>query len=288
MNRKTIEALIHETYESLKKNNFATLGREKEPLWGAPLVGIADGEDPYYEFLKTHIGPFHWSPREVFQLKYPGQEPTNLRVVSMIFPQTKHTKETQRLETLCPSREWIVSRGEWEPMIEEFGEKLVKRLEDMGIKSVSLDLIKELRGFYDPKIGWASNWSHRHSAYLAGLGTFGLSDGLITEAGKAVRITSLIIEAPLEISIMPYDNHHQWCLYYHDGSCKACINRCPANAISKMGHDKNLCADYEDYFLKHYWPEDIEQGEYMIGCGLCQVGIPCESQRPKGIIKKIL
>ena len=286
MDNKTLEKWIQEIYESLETNNFATLGRAKEPLWGKPLVGVADGEDPYYQFLKTLIGPFHWSPKEVFDIKYPGLEPENLRVVSMIFPQTKNTKETQGLETLCPSREWIVSRGEWEPMMEEFSGKLVKRLEDIGIKSVSIDLVKEFKAFYDPKAGWASNWSHRHSAYLAGLGTFGLSDGLITEVGKAVRITSLIVDAPLEVSKMPYDNHHQWCLYYHDGSCKACINRCPTDAISLEGHDKNLCADYEDYFLEHYWPEDIDRGDYKIGCGLCQVKIPCESRRPKGTIRK--
>ena len=33
-------------------NNFATLGRDKEHLWGKPLVGVADGKDPYYDFLK--------------------------------------------------------------------------------------------------------------------------------------------------------------------------------------------------------------------------------------------
>ena len=95
MANKTLEKWIQETYESLETNNFATLGRAKEPLWGKPLVGVADGEDPYYQFLKTLIGPFHWSPKEVFDIKYPGLEPENLRVVSMIFPQTKNTKETQ-------------------------------------------------------------------------------------------------------------------------------------------------------------------------------------------------
>lgn len=286
LDNKTIEKYIQESYESLDANNFATLGREKEALWGQPIVGVADGKDPYYKELKTIIGDFHWTPKEVFQIKYPGFDPKNLRVVSMIFPQTKVTKGTQRLETLCPSREWIVSRGEWEPMIEEFSAKLRNRLEEIGIKSVSLDLVEEFRAFHDSKAGWASNWSHRHSAYLAGLGTFGLSDGLITELGKAVRITSLIVDAPLEISKMPYDDYHQWCLYYKDGSCKACISRCPTDAITEEGHDKNLCADYEDYFLEHYWPEDIDRKDYKIGCGLCQVKIPCESRRPKGTVKK--
>ncbi len=273
-------ALIRKVYDGLEKNHYGTLGRKEDPMWEAPLVGIAHGEDPYYEFLKEHIGPFHWSPLEVFQMKYPREEPTNLRVVSMVFPQMERTKDTQSQETICPSREWLVSRGEWEPLMEEFSGKLVGELEKQGIPAVSIDLISSFQAFRDPNVGWASNWSHRHSAYLAGLGTFGLSEGLITEKGKAHRITSLIVDAALEIWERPYDNPTAWCLYYQDGSCMACINRCPAKAISKEGHDKDVCGEYEDYFALHYWPSDLDSKDYIIGCGLCQAGVPCESRKP--------
>ena len=37
-----------------------------------------------------------------------------------------------------------------------------------------------------------SNWSERHIAYAAGLGTFGLCDGLITPLGKAMRCGSVV------------------------------------------------------------------------------------------------
>lgn len=36
--------------------------------------------------------------------------------------------------------------------------------------------------------GFASSWSERHTAHFCGLGTFGVSDGLITSVGKAVRV----------------------------------------------------------------------------------------------------
>ena len=281
INNKDIGRIINEIYYSLEKNNFSTLGRPNEIMWERPLIGVAAGDDPYYDFLKEHIGDFHWSPEEAFGLKYKECiNKKNLRVISMVFPQTLVTKQTQTKNTKCPSREWIVSRGEWEPLMKEFSGKLVNRLEDMGIRSVSIDLQQEFSIVKSENFGLASKWSHRHIAYLAGLGTFGLSDGLITERGKAVRITSLIIEAALTLTERPYTSHNEWCLYYKDGSCGVCIKRCPINAITTEGHDKIACEAYEEFFAENYWPDDIQRGEYILGCGLCQAGIPCQNKRP--------
>ncbi len=281
MTNETLEHIIHDTFDSLKNNHFLKLGSPALPLWERPLVGIAMGDDSYYDFLKGHIGEFHWSPLEAFQLKY--DEPRtkeNLRVVSMIFPQTMETKQAQSKEKKCPSKEWIVSRAEWEPFMAEFGSKLTKRLEEQGIRSVSIDLLQELKVQTSNSLGLASNWSHRHIAYFAGLGTFGLSDGLITKRGKAVRLTSLIIEASLTPTVRPYKSHLEWCLYYKDGSCGACIKRCPADAITLQGHDKDKCDAYEKVFYEKHWPAEITKGDYKIGCGLCQAGVPCQNQKP--------
>jgi len=38
------------------------------------------------------------------------------------------------------------------------------------------------------RFSYASSWSERHAAHAAGLGTFGLCDGLITARGKAMRV----------------------------------------------------------------------------------------------------
>jgi epoxyqueuosine reductase QueG len=281
MDNQELNLIIEKVYESLEKNNFSTLNRPKARMWEKPLVGIAAGDDPYYDFLKEHIGSFHWSPSEVFQLKYPGfVAPDKLKVVSMVFPQTEETKLAQAKEKLCPAREWIVTRGEWEPLMKEFSGKLVDKLESMGIRSVSIDLLSEFSTARSEKLGIASKWSHRHSAYLAGLGTFGLSDGLITEKGKAVRVTSLIIEAPLTPTARPYSTPYEWCLYFKDGSCGVCMKRCPVSAITAEGHDKDACEAYEEVFAEKYWPKDIERGDYILGCGLCQAGTPCQNKKP--------
>ena len=281
MNNHELEQLINKVYDTLEKNNFSTLKKPETLMWERPLIGIAAGDDPYLDFLKEHIGSFHWSPLEAFQLKY--SEPVlnkDLRVVSMAFPQSMEAKESQTKETIAPSREWLVSRGEWEPLMKEFSGKLVNELERLGIRSVSIDLLPEFSTARSETLGIASKWSHRHMAYLAGLGTFGLSEGLITEKGKAVRFTSLIIEAPLDTTIRPYDTYNEWCLYYKNGTCGVCIKRCPAHAITAEGHDKDACDAYEEYFAENHWPEDLERGDYIIGCGLCQTGVPCQNKRP--------
>ncbi|HZK87511.1 MAG TPA: 4Fe-4S double cluster binding domain-containing protein [Anaerovoracaceae bacterium] len=305
MNKKELDNLILNTYNGLENNNFATLGMQYKPMWEAPLIGVAAGDDKYFDFLKEHIGAFHWSPIDAFQLKYidtlansPAYQtgvsttvpanpsgvtatvPANLRVVSIAFPQTMETKETQMVETRCPSRNWIVSRGEWEPLLKTFSGRLISVLETKGIRAVSIDLQHEFSVIKTGPLGLASTWSHRHYAYAAGLGTFGLSDGLITKKGKAVRFTSLIIEAPVEITERPYTSPYDWCLFYKNGSCGKCINRCPVQAISFEGHDKNSCLAYEDYFAEHYWPDGLDRKDYILGCGLCQVGIPCQNKRP--------
>ena len=283
INETELLQIVNEEFNMLSQNNFKTLNMPKSPIWEPPIYGIAKGDDTYFDFLKKHIGEFHWSPIDGFKLKYKewDKDPSKLIVLCLAFPQTQLTKASQLKETKCPSREWIVSRGEWEPLMKDFSSNVVNTLEKRGIKATSIDLIPEFHVDKTGPTGIASTWSHRHYAYAAGLGTFGLSDGLITKKGKAVRFTSFIIEADIKPTIKEYEDPYEWCLYYKDGSCGKCISRCPVCAISKEnGHDKYLCLDYEDFFAENYWPEGLDKKDYILGCGLCQVGIPCESRKP--------
>jgi len=42
--------------------------------------------------------------------------------------------------------------------------------------------------------GPSSNWSERHIAYAAGMGTFSLNDAFITEKGIAIKLLSVVTE----------------------------------------------------------------------------------------------
>jgi ferredoxin len=128
---------------------------------------------------------------------------------------------------------------------------------------------KHPEGPYAP----CSNWSERHAAYAAGLGTFGLCDGLITPVGKAVRVGSVIAKCSVEPTPRPYTDHHAYCLHFSHDTCRECIGRCPVNALSEHGHDKKKCMQYTERAMNIYIKKKYGLDTYA--CGLCQAGVAC-------------
>jgi epoxyqueuosine reductase QueG len=251
-----------------------------EQAWGEPRVAFASGDDPLYEKLKADIGPFFWTPAEAFALAFP-EAPLpagHLTVISYILPQTEATRADQRRETEVPAERWARSRFFGEAFNCELRLHLAASLTAAGIPAVAPERLPGFAYRQSEKYGFASNWSERHTAWIAGHGTFGLSDGLITELGKAVRFGSVVAAIDLAPTPRPYAGHQDWCLWYARGTCGACIRRCPADAITEAGHDKQKCYDYirnvtTPYATEHY-------GTGATPCGLCQVKIPCEARKP--------
>ena len=126
----------------------------------------------------------------------------------------------------------------------------------------------------------ASKWSERHAAYAAGLGTFGLCDGLITPVGKAIRAGSVVAKIDIPPTGRPYSDHRAYCLFFSKNACGECIKRCPAGALSKKGlHNKEKCNNHiQDIVAVHTKENFGFPGRG--GCGLCQTGVPCESKIP--------
>ncbi len=99
-----------------------------------------------------------------------------------------------------------------------------------------------------------AHFSHRHAAFAAGLGFQGRHSLLVTpEYGAQVRLVTVITNMPLtNSSPMEMD-----C-----GSCRACIEACPAKAISEKGFDFDKCYAKLRGF----------KGQWGIGqfiCGVC-------------------
>ncbi|OGD54636.1 hypothetical protein A3K81_06870 [Candidatus Bathyarchaeota archaeon RBG_13_60_20] len=256
-----------------------------EPAWGEPIVGFSSGADPLYDFYKRDIGPFYVSPLEFISHTHPDDEfkAEGLTVISWILPQTEATKRDHRAETHFPSERWARSRVMGEKVNVKIRTHVVDRLGEQGVKAVAPMLSPLWRGETSPKYGYASTWSERHAAYAAGLGTFGLSDGLITPVGKAMRAGSVVADLYIEPSLRPYTDHHAYCLFYSEGTCGKCMERCPIGAITPEGHNKNLCSKYES-MTHRYVPRHFGFDGY--GCGFCQTGVPCESGIPRSMKKK--
>jgi hypothetical protein len=165
-----------------------------ERAWGEPRVAFARGDDPLYAKLKADIGPFFWTPAEAFALAYPDTSlpAGHLTVISYILPQTEATRADQRRETEVPAERWARSRFFGEAFNCELRLHLAARLTAAGFPAVAPERLPGFAYRQSERYGLASNWSERHTAWIAGNGTFGLSDGLITELGKAVRFGSVV------------------------------------------------------------------------------------------------
>jgi epoxyqueuosine reductase QueG len=251
----------------------------EEKAWDEPLVGFSRGDDPIYEQYKENIGPFHWTPLEAFQMAFPelSVKPDELTVVSWILPATEAVKADLRKQTTDPSEKWIRARIYGEEFNEELRKFVADTLTKSGHPAFVPTLSSKFKTENSPRFGMASSWSERHAAYAAGLGTFGLCDGLITPKGKAMRCGSVIARVQIAATPRPYKDHHAYCLFYAKGICGMCTKRCPAGAVTKSGHDKTACmkqcAATAQYAGKQF-------GLKGYGCGFCQTGVPCESRIP--------
>ena len=279
-----MEGTIRDFYLDSADNSMNT-GKEERAV-DEPLVGFSNGGDPLYKKLQDDIGYPFMTPIDIFGKSFPGAHALadELTVISFTLPKTRLTKEDNRKEKTYPSERWIRSKH----FGGEFGKKLcayvVMTLEDAGYRAVAPAYTPFFSIGKSKKYGLTSSWSERHAAYVSGLGTFGLCDGLITEKGKAMQCFSVIARVRIPSTPRHYIDHHAYCLFYARGTCGACIKRCPANAISEGGHDKERCAKHcfgvtQQYARSHFGIDDY-------GCGLCQTGVPCESGNPVSISSK--
>jgi epoxyqueuosine reductase QueG len=273
-----IEAIIKEFIEHSPENTLKN--RENDKGFETPLVGFSKGDDPLYEAYKDHVGPFYLTPWEIFVLTFgvSSVKPEELTVISWILPQTKATKSDNRKESFYPSERWARARIFGEEVNEKLRKHVVASLDSEGYQVVAPSLTPQFSMRISPRYGFASTWSERHAAYASGLGTFGLCDGLITPVGKAMRTGSVVARIQVPPTPRPYSDHHEYCLFFMQGICGICMNRCPVGAITEDGKDKPTC-------YKHLFPvtKDYVTAEFGFdgyGCGLCQTAVPCESKIP--------
>jgi len=272
-----IDSVVRDFFRESPLNSLRNAANEK--AWADPLVGFSRGDDSLFSLYKDRVGPFHWTPLEIFQLTFPevSAKPDELTVITWILPQTEATKADHRRETMYPSERWARSRLFGEEFNDGLRRHVAERLVKSGLPAVAPALSPQFRAQKSERYVLASNWSERHAAYASGLGTFGLCDGLITAKGKAMRCGSVVAKIKVPATPRPYEDHHAYCLFYAKGTCGQCISRCPGKAITKSGHDKVACQKYVNVTANYV---NSTFGLKTYGCGFCQVGVPCESQIP--------
>jgi epoxyqueuosine reductase len=285
MEKKDIEKIITDFIKTSPDNSLKM--DPPEPAWEEVLIGYSAGDDPIFESYKEYVGESHFTPVEIFNLTYPDDpaRPEELSVISWALIQREAVKADNRKEDFYPSKRWVMARfpGEW--FNEFLRDHVAQTLTEKGVKAISPTRSPLWKFERSEKYFLSSRWSERHAAYASGLGTFGACDGLITEKGKAHRVGSVVARIKLSPTPRPYTDHHAYCLFFATGKCLVCARRCPVDAISEKGHDKQKCMDHAagtcGKYVKEKWGFD------GYGCGLCQTAVPCESGIPKAILKKM-
>jgi epoxyqueuosine reductase len=130
---KTIEDFI----TSFGENTLDEQTREK--AFDLPLVGFSRGDEPLFADFKKHVGPFHWTPGEIFSLSFPEENVAadHLSIISWVLPQAKATKKDNRREKSYPSHRWVRARIFGEAVNEKLRAHLVSFLSDKGFKAVA-------------------------------------------------------------------------------------------------------------------------------------------------------
>lgn len=133
--------------------------------------------------------------------------------------------------------------------------------------------LKELLNFIKTEIGEVSGRAFVDSAPIldkawaakSGLGWIGKNTNLITQkVGSFYFIAELIIDLDLEYDYATTD---------HCGSCTACIDACPTEAIvAPYEVDGSKCISYFTIELKDNLPPEMRGkfDDWMFGCDVCQ------------------
>lgn len=253
--RAWIEAYVRETEKSCSTR------------WRRPLAGFADAHHPGFEKLRELIVPNHVMPWEVL--------PEAKTVLVYFLPFVKEMADTNAGGS-TPSPEWALAYEETNALFVRLNEYLTDKFWQRGVRA----LVSPEATAFNREI-LRSRWSQRHIAYLAGLGTFGLNNMLITKSGCCGRLSSLVTDLDVEPDQpLAVEN----CIYKRTGKCGVCVRHCPSGALTFEGYDRHkcfgVCLDnaklYHDFGNSYasVASGDIEDTGSEV-CGKCVVNIPC-------------
>lgn len=250
--KKSLENFIRKFVREYKKKERTITD------WKEPVIGYASAHDPMFDELNAVIGEEHITPKKaLFSAN---------TVISYFIPFEEPVVRSNTVGKIA-SQEWAFAYIETNRLIEKLGLAIKERLEKKGYATI-LPPGKNLE-----RAALSGNYSQRHTAYVAGLGTFGMNNLIITEKGCAGRFGSVITELKIEPTPRP---EQEICLYKQNGSCTDCIDACPQNALSTEGFNKSLCTEH----LQNNQMIFRDLGNCNV-CGKCAAHARCRFDPPQ-------
>jgi len=243
-----IEAAVEET------NRQAQI----KSAWKTPIVGFAAADDPLFGDLKQAVRATHSLPGDLL----PGAR----TVIAYFLPFDPKIPRANHRGAFS-AEIWAVAYVETNRLIAAINERINGLLEVRGFRGTRLPATHN----FDAE-QLMSDWSHKHVACIAGIGSFGRHHMLITDQGCCGRLGSVVTNA--EITPSPRSDRER-CLFKYDGSCGKCVQRCPVQALAGEPFGRHACYDrlLENARLhKRYGLADV--------CGKCAAIVPCSFVDP--------
>jgi epoxyqueuosine reductase QueG len=232
----------------------------------APLAAIVPAGAPGFGRLKQAVSPTHLLPEDILR----GAK----SVISFFIPFEDRIVDSNNVPGPA-SEAWALSYIQTNDLIAHIGADLEELLRSFGAESGK---IPATHNFDESRL--ISDWSHRHIAWIASLGSFGMNNMLITEAGCCGRFGSLVTSCafpPEEYA--PSAPAPERCLYKlrraGGDACGLCRERCPAGAWEGGRFDRRRCYARcleNSRLYQHLGYADV--------CGKCLAGLPCSTRDP--------
>ena len=228
--------------------------------WKEPIIEIISVKNPELNVLKKIISNDHLLPYDIL--------PEARSIISFFIP-FQDIIVNSNIGGIMASKEWSIAYIKTNELIKIINDKIEELMKQNGYKTGK---IPATHNFDKNKL--ISNWSHRHIAYIAGIGTFGINNMLITMNGCCGRFGSIIISYEFK-EYKEIKNVKEKCLNKINGTCGICQKKCVLNAYQNNNFNRHIC--YEQC-LKN---DEYHKAEgFSQVCGKCLVGLPCSIKEP--------
>ena len=253
--------LIQKCISAFEKEN------KVEKMWKTPLCAAIKTNHPLIPELKKSVSQDHLLPEDLL--------PDAKSIVVFFLPFENYISESNAVGE-SPSNEWAKAYILTNTLISYINDEIEKTLKKQNI---NIAKILATSNFNKEKL--MSFWSHRHIAWIAGLGTFGINNMFITSMGCCGRFGSFITNVDSSSLGIPSNDsgpQAEKCLTKRNAACSLCLKKCNYGAYTETGFDRHTCyttcKKNGAHFHNTYGLADAEV------CGKCLVGLPCSTKAP--------
>jgi epoxyqueuosine reductase QueG len=256
----------------LKSVSLFEINHGTEKMWKAPIEAAIPADHPLINELRQTVSADHLLPGELLP---------EAKSIIVFFVPFEDTIIQSNVGGEAASKEWARAYVLTNKLLSFINDEIEKTIKKMGFRTSK---VKATHNFDEKTL--MSRWSHRHIARIAGLGTFGINNMLITSKGCCGRFASVVTTAEVrELGISAVNSKgpvSEKCLNKINGSCGLCRKKCSSGALDEnRGFDRFKCYKICLKNADLHRSIDLSCDRVIADvCGKCLVGLPCSNRDP--------